>query len=495
MMLTWIISSSVLLAGFLVLRHILTAAMSRRLQYALWAIVLLRLLLPFSFGETGFSVMNVPPVQMLTEGIDSSFDGITSLASSQQETGPSLSPQPISSPDQITPTRVLFYFWLAGTLGIGAYFAAVNLHFALRLRRSRQAVKCKQARLPVYKTDAIGSPCLFGLFPSAIYVTSEALEDPTVFRHVIAHETTHFLHGDAFWSLLRGICVALHWYNPLVWWAAVLSHRDSETACDEATLQRLGQEERAAYGRTLIRMACQKSVNPFILSAPLADNRQFLRERIARVVQKGKNKITRGTVLALLLFVLMAAGCTFTGGRTASISSKGDIVIEHAFSDQVPDAVVSWSEDFLAEKIHALNQSWSEHKDNRLITEAKITGLTPIPTGVASLNDGVEIYRLEYRLCVEGNLDSLLVGGMSSERIHGKNWLTEWGSTGQPYLLFYRKTTGTETIYQWVNTTDTDSLMFDYSKPELLSRYGNCYTAAAMSCYNQLHSKSSDFVP
>ena len=66
MMLTWIISSSVLLAGFLVLRHILTAAMSRRLQYALWAIVLLRLLLPFSFGETGFSVMNVPPVQMLT---------------------------------------------------------------------------------------------------------------------------------------------------------------------------------------------------------------------------------------------------------------------------------------------------------------------------------------------------------------------------------------------------------------------------------------------
>ena len=282
----------VLLAGFLVLRHILTAAMSRRLQYALWAIVLLRLLLPFSFGETGFSVMNVPPVQMLTAGIDSSFDGITSLASSQQETGPSLSPQPISSPDQITPTRVLFYFWLAGTLGIGAYFAAVNLHFALRLRRSRQAVKCKQARLPVYKTDAIGSPCLFGLFPSAIYVTSEALEDPTVFRHVIAHETTHFLHGDAFWSLLRGICVALHWYNPLVWWEAVLSHRDSETACDEATLQRLGQEERAAYGRTLIRMACQKSVNPFILSAPLADNRQFLGERIARVVQKGKNKIT-----------------------------------------------------------------------------------------------------------------------------------------------------------------------------------------------------------
>ena len=69
------------------------------------------------------------------------------------------------------------------------------------------------------------------------------------------------------------------------------------------------------------------------------------------------------------------------------------------------------------------------------------------------------------------------------------------GDSNTVRYTMYADDTGTETIYQWVNTTDTDSLMFDYSKPELLSRYGNCYTAAAMSCYNQLHSKSSDFVP
>lgn len=86
--------------------------------------------------------MNVPPVQMLTAGIDSSFDGITSLASSQQETGPSLSPQPISSPDQITPTRVLFFFLVGRDAGDRRVLRGqVNLHFALRLRRSRQADK------------------------------------------------------------------------------------------------------------------------------------------------------------------------------------------------------------------------------------------------------------------------------------------------------------------------------------------------------------------
>lgn len=150
---------------------------------------------------------------------------------------------------------------------------------------------------------------------------------------------------------------------------------------------------------------------------------------------------------------------------------------------------------FLAEKIHALNQSWSEHKDNpphhrgknyRLNTDShrrcklKRRG-RDIPLGISPVCRGESRQPLSGRHVL---------------RAHPrKDWLTEWGSTGQPYLLFYRKTTGTETIYQWVNTTDTDSLMFDYSKPELLSRYGNCYTAAAMSCYNQLHSKSSDFVP
>ena len=47
-MLQWILSSSVLIAVILLIRLLLKGRISLRLQYGLWALVLLRLLLPES---------------------------------------------------------------------------------------------------------------------------------------------------------------------------------------------------------------------------------------------------------------------------------------------------------------------------------------------------------------------------------------------------------------------------------------------------------------
>lgn len=60
-------------------------------------------------------------------------------------------------------------------------------------------------------------------------------------------EQTHFRHGDHIWSALRCMCLALHWFDPFVWWAAALSRTDAELACDAAAVQSLGEAERAAY--------------------------------------------------------------------------------------------------------------------------------------------------------------------------------------------------------------------------------------------------------
>lgn len=55
-MINWIITSSILIVGVIILRRILRGRISLRLQYALWGLVLLRLLLPVSVGATTFSV-------------------------------------------------------------------------------------------------------------------------------------------------------------------------------------------------------------------------------------------------------------------------------------------------------------------------------------------------------------------------------------------------------------------------------------------------------
>ena len=53
-----IIASSVLILVVIVLRHFLKGKISLRLQYALWALVLLRLLVPAALLESPISVMN-----------------------------------------------------------------------------------------------------------------------------------------------------------------------------------------------------------------------------------------------------------------------------------------------------------------------------------------------------------------------------------------------------------------------------------------------------
>lgn len=55
----WIISSSALILAVVLLRRVLRGRLSPRLQYALWALVLVRLLVPVSFGAAGLSVQNL----------------------------------------------------------------------------------------------------------------------------------------------------------------------------------------------------------------------------------------------------------------------------------------------------------------------------------------------------------------------------------------------------------------------------------------------------
>ena len=60
-MMEWILSACVLTAAVIGLRYALGGRIDPRLQYALWALVLVRLLIPVNFGWAPFSVGNASP--------------------------------------------------------------------------------------------------------------------------------------------------------------------------------------------------------------------------------------------------------------------------------------------------------------------------------------------------------------------------------------------------------------------------------------------------
>ena len=158
--------------------------------------------------------------------------------------------------------QILLGIWATGSCAVLLAILFSNLRFAQRLRQVRRPMEKVESRLPVYLADGLPSPCLFGLFRPAIYLTEDAVRDGAVLRHVLVHEETHFRHGDHIWSALRGVALALHWWNPLVLLAAVLSRRDGELACDEGALKRLGEGERTAYGETLLKLVTARAGGP-----------------------------------------------------------------------------------------------------------------------------------------------------------------------------------------------------------------------------------------
>lgn len=330
----WIVSSSVLILVVIALRYVLRGKLSLRMQYALWLLVLVRLLVPVSFGASDLSVMNAvperaPTVQQGTYKQDivgerndapANAGTVGVPAQSMSEAAPPNLVQNVTTATVTAPTvektdwaRIAKTVWLAGAAALGLVFLAVNLRFGKKLRRSRERVEETDACLPVYESGETDTPCLFGVAKPSIYVTPDTRTEAETLRYALAHEQTHYRHGDNLWAVLRGVCLALHWYNPLVWWAAELSRRDAELACDEATIRRIGESERAAYGRTLIRMTCEKRPALLVTATMMTDSGKGLKERISLLVKKPKTAAY--TAVAVLLIAGLSVACTFTGGR------------------------------------------------------------------------------------------------------------------------------------------------------------------------------------
>ncbi|MBU9726745.1 DUF4825 domain-containing protein [Lachnospiraceae bacterium ASD4241] len=173
--------------------------------------------------------------------------------------------------------------------------------------------------------DHLPSPCLYGIAKPAVYLTPDSLADERRTAFVLAHELTHYRHRDYLWALIRIFCLCIHWFNPLVWLAAVLSRRDSELACDEGTVRKLGNENRVEYGRMIIEMstAPTKPSQLFCCATTMTGGKEEMTERIRRIARQPKTLLA--TLAAVVIVTVAAVALTF--GSAANISgSKPDEV-------------------------------------------------------------------------------------------------------------------------------------------------------------------------
>ena len=382
-MLEWIVTSSLLILLVLLLRRLPIAPWQR---YALWLVVLVRLLVPVQLFSLPASELTLPDVGSAMEDVDlyaiptgmlegvSQEDVDTMLETFQPGDVIHWSSSDMNFYDQFSfsyntgcgvieedgvHTYALYanlrqaLLWIYGTGVLAALLVLIrsNRRFSRQLKQLRRSLEVTGSLLPVYTAEGLASPCLFGLFRPAIYLTPETAEDQTALRHILAHEETHYRHGDHVWSLLRCLALALHWWNPLVWLAVIISRRDGELCCDAATLKRLGDEERQAYGETLLSLVTAKPGPRDLLSCSttMTSGKRSLQERIRWIARRPKVLVS--VSVAVILVALAAVGCAFghPSEEPADATSGEDILLsEEEIRALRPDLTQDGTPDSLA---------------------------------------------------------------------------------------------------------------------------------------------------
>lgn len=369
-----LLTSSVLILALALLRRGLRGRIDPRLQYALWLLVVLRLLIPGSLFPAPLTVSGALSDWEASLAADDTVPASAADAPAQspaagapsQPTGGDVTVLPVLGPlyDAYTeekdfplgtsPNQWLqeapgedytvngvevdlehgkqtvtysqydsvwsmpFWRWplYAGTALVGTVLLLSNLKFYLSLRKRRRRIP--PAELPtacgarVYLAEGLASPCLVGLLRPAIYLNEAAL-DPGRLEHILVHEETHRRHGDQLWGLVRGVCLALYWYDPLVWWAAVLSRRDCELACDHSAIRRLGEDRRLDYGQTLVSMIVPGRPLTGLLrtATTMSEGKRTMKERIALIVHRPR--MLKVTLAAVAVIVAAVVVLTFGG--------------------------------------------------------------------------------------------------------------------------------------------------------------------------------------
>ena len=350
-----LLTSSALILALLVLRRVFRKQISRRVQYALWGLVLLRLLVPVNLPAADFSVLSVsePARVQMEERLEE--EPVYVLPVSTQEIARSSARPNVILPMEgrysevtqaeggpavltkyaFTLEEALGLVWVAGMGCMGLWLAVSNLRFWHMLRKKRIPMELPECRYPVYLVEeGLVSPCLFGLFRPAVYLTPAAMESGEGLRHVLAHEETHGRHGDPLWSLLRSVCLVVYWFDPLVWWAAAAAREDCELACDESALRRLGEAERIPYGQTLLRLIpLQRSAGHVMLTATtMTSDKKRMKERIMRISENLKMKTA--ALCAALAVTAAVCAVTFTGCSTQAAAGTASPENLNAPSDR-----------------------------------------------------------------------------------------------------------------------------------------------------------------
>ena len=326
------LSGSILAVSIFALKPLTKQRLPKSFQYYLWLIVLIRLIMPFSFAG---SIMNnlftgsaVPAVVSVSNHGQPPADDVTTAGSTLWPTVQEKVSNGVYNQDTDHSRYLhdligqdILYIWLLGILVMLSFNLWGYIRFAGHLRRTNLPAEDEdhpllsallrpgQPPVRLFRSPYAATPMLVGMIRPYILIPDKVYSSQQL-KNIFLHELTHLRRGDIAVKWLTMIAVSLHWFNPLIYLIRKEINHACELACDEAVISRLTAAEKQVYGDTLIAVVAETAYPFGVLQATMCEEKKSLQERLSAIMLHRKKSSLVIAVSAVLLAAAVLAAVT-----------------------------------------------------------------------------------------------------------------------------------------------------------------------------------------
>ncbi len=336
--------SGVIFTATMLLKTCFKSKMSPLLHYAVWFVLVLRLMLPATIASpVRLFVIPVEPqipigmvVQpdayqpVTTSGINT--EDIADTQPQAEAVSPVHNETPVTHENagqllSLSLPQVLTLAWLAGAGVCLSYLAF--LYASLRRKIRRNAARPSKRLIELFEEAKsemgikaniklvcqyeYGTPSL--MFPGTVMMPMDALvamnDEQTMFA--LRHELTHYRRGDHIVSILLSLLNAVYWFDPFVWAAFRQIRKDMEAACDGSVVKTLCGAAKSRYALLIVSLSAQPAHRQLVLGMSRLGLRKAAERRVKSIFMKGKSnmsvKIITVLLAAVLLFTCFTTAC------------------------------------------------------------------------------------------------------------------------------------------------------------------------------------------
>ena len=345
--------SAAITAGILLFRFILKNRISSKLQYLMWWLLILRLLMPVTpdiglhFNLQDMLLKQAHQAELPTPApvLDVAPASVPNTQSSYESVAPAVQPNTDVAPSQhVNPAKstdwysIVFVVWLLGAIGFLGWLIFVKMRYYESLQHlmaggPREVYElydrcCKELGvkpLPLWIVNKSMSPGIAFFGEPVLLVPLSLCGDESRLRFALLHELTHKKRGDHYMTLLLNILRAVYWFDPVVHFAFSELRADMESACDSDVLAYIGHEQKRGYLTVILDMFSYDT-------EPILGMSQIRSKRMAKRRMKGAFMKSRTSpafrAITLCIALIMSLCCFTTACQSAPEKDTPDMAAE-----------------------------------------------------------------------------------------------------------------------------------------------------------------------